>query len=99
MPRSVKVTVEADGRVEFDEPVKLAGRRAAILTFLDEISAHDPGGAGEMALLSEASFAAVWDTPEEDEAWADLQDLPADPALQTDAPANAGDEAKEEERL
>ena len=87
MLEAVQVTIGDDGRVEFDEPVRLAGRRRAILTFidsLDEAGARDARGAGETGLMSEASLAVDWDTPGEDEAWAHLQDLPVDPSLQQD---------------
>ena len=42
MLQSVKVTIAADGRVEFDEDVDLDGPRRAILTFLDEATAYEP---------------------------------------------------------
>lgn len=71
MLQSVKVTVEADGRVEFDEPVQITGRRTAILTFLDEPVEAE---VSEPALLSEPALATDWDREEEDEAWAHLQD-------------------------
>ena len=84
MLQTIEATIGEDGDIRLAEPVKLAGRRRALVTILDEAS--DPRGAGEAALLSEAALAAGWDTPEEDAAWAHLQDLPPDPSLQEDGP-------------
>ena len=85
MLQTIEATIGRDGDIRLAEPVKLAGRRRALVTILDEeVGLADPKGAGEAALLSEATLAEGWDTREEDEAWAHLQDLPPDPSLQED---------------
>ena len=66
--RSIEATIEKDGTVRLHKKVKLSASRRAILTILDE-QASIP----ETALLSEMAFAADWNRPEEDNAWAYLQ--------------------------
>ena len=70
MARVVEAVVEREGQVRLLEPVKLNGPRRAFVLILDEEPAHY---IPETALLSEAALAADWERPEEDEAWAHLQ--------------------------
>lgn len=69
MIQTVEAVVDAEGKVELLEPVKVAGRMRALVTILDE----PPGVAGESALLAEAALGVDWNRPEEDVAWAHLQ--------------------------
>jgi hypothetical protein len=67
--RTIEATVEKDGTVRLHEKLKLPAARRAILTILDE-----PIHVAETALLSEPALAEDWNRPEEDKAWAHLQD-------------------------
>jgi hypothetical protein len=69
MIQTVEAVVDAEGKVELLEPVRVTGRTRALVTILDEPA----GVAGESALLAEAGLAADWSRPEEDAAWAHLQ--------------------------
>lgn len=69
MIQTVEAIVDAEGKVELLEPVRVTGRSRALVTILDE----PPGIAGEPALLAEAALAVDWNRPEEDAAWAYLQ--------------------------
>jgi hypothetical protein len=65
--RTVKAVVDEQGNVKLLEPVKLSGKRQALVTILEE-EYRVPA----TMLLSEAALAKDWDRPEEDEAWANL---------------------------
>ena len=68
MVRAIDAVIDEQGNVRLLEPVKLPGKRKAIVTILEEglpIAAT--------ALLSEAALSADWNRPEEDAAWAHLQ--------------------------
>ena len=69
MIQTVEAIVDAEGRVELLEPVRVSGRTRALVTILDE----PPGIAGESAILAEPALAEDWNRPEEDAAWAHLQ--------------------------
>ena len=71
MVRTFKGTVDEHGNVRLLEPVKLAAERSVLVTVLDEEPAAD---VSEITLLSEKALAEDWDRPEEDEAWAYLQE-------------------------
>ncbi len=66
MIRTVRAIVDAQGNVIFLEPVDIAVTCKALVTILDD---EEP----ESALLSEEALARDWLRPEEDEAWAHLQ--------------------------
>ena len=66
--RSIEATIEKDGTVRLHKKVRLSASRRAILTILDE-----PAPVAETVLLSEAALAEDWNRPEEDKAWAYLQ--------------------------
>ena len=70
MIRTVRAMVDAQGNVRFLEPIEIAATCMALVTILDE----DPF---ESALLSEEALARDWLRPEEDEAWAHLQEKTA----------------------
>lgn len=69
MIQTVEAVVDAEGKVELLEPVRVTGRTRALVTILDE----PPGVAGESAPLAEMALAVDWNRQEEDAAWAHLQ--------------------------
>lgn len=69
MIQTVEAIVDECGVVQLLEPLHLGRRHRALLTVL----ADEPSSAHETALLSEASLAQDWSRPEEDAAWAHLQ--------------------------
>ena len=70
MIRTVEAVIDEDGNVRLLEPIHPSEARRALVTILDERAAPR---ASETALLSEAALAQDWNRPEEDEAWAHLQ--------------------------
>ncbi|MGA2065209.1 MAG: hypothetical protein ABSG86_09575 [Thermoguttaceae bacterium] len=68
MIQAVEAMVDQEGRVRLLAPVHVSARCRALVTILDE----SPSGAGETALLSEASLAEDWSHPEEEAAWSYL---------------------------
>ncbi len=75
MLRTVEATIDKNGKVKLAETVKLRTKTRALVTILDE---ELPGGElpNEVALIAEASLAKDWLSPQEDEAWKYLADLP-----------------------
>lgn len=69
MIQTVEAIVDECGVVRLLEPLHLARRHRAFLTVL----ADEPAADREAALPSEASLAEDWSRPEEDAAWAHLQ--------------------------
>jgi len=66
---TVEAVIDKSGNVKILQPLSLQGARRALLVVLDE-----PAPAiAETALLSETALAEDWLRPEEDEAWAYLQ--------------------------
>jgi hypothetical protein len=65
--KSIEATIEADGEIRLRESIHLPHACRAIVTILEE------DDIAETALLSEPSLAEDWSRPEEDEAWAHLQ--------------------------
>ena len=72
MIRTVEAVIDEHGRVRLLEPVCPSTARRALVTILDE---RPVAGTAESALLSEAALAQDWNRPEEDEAWAHLQQV------------------------
>ncbi len=72
MIRTVEAVIDEDGNVRLLEPVHLPVARRALVTILEEPSV---AGVSESALLSEAALLQDWNRPEEDEAWAHLQQV------------------------
>jgi len=70
MIRTVEAFIDEKGQVRLLEPVELRTPRRALVTILEEAPAEGPN---ETALLSEASLAADWNRPAEDEAWSYLK--------------------------
>ena len=75
MLRTIEATIDKNGKVKLAESIKLAGKKRALVTILDEsfLEGETPN---EPALLSESALAKEWLSAEEDEAWKDLADLP-----------------------
>ena len=69
MVRAIEAVVDEQGNVRLLEPVKLPGKRKAIVAILEE----DGWAIPATALLSEAALAEDWNRPEEDAAWSHLQ--------------------------
>jgi len=70
MIQTVEAVVSPEGAVRLLKPVQVAGLRRALVMILDE---EPLSVALECARLSEASLAEDWNRPEEDQAWAHLQ--------------------------
>ncbi len=68
--RTIEATIDEQGIVHLTEPVKITKLRRALVTILDEDPAVHPN---ETALLTEQALAEDWNRPEEDAAWAQLQ--------------------------
>jgi len=62
--------VDERGGVHLLEPLTLSRSQRALFTILDEDPAPD---ANETARLSQAALALDWNRPEEEEAWAHVQ--------------------------
>ena len=69
MLRTVRATIDGNGRVRLEEPLNLPSQFPALVVVLDD----SPPNIAETALLSEAALAEDWNRPEEDEAWSHLQ--------------------------
>jgi hypothetical protein len=70
MIRTVEAVIDENGNVRLLEPVHPPTLRRALVTILEERPASR---IAESALLSEAALAEDWNRPEEDDAWAHLQ--------------------------
>lgn len=68
MLTTVEAVLQADGALQFREPVQLRGSQRVLLTFTE---VHEEAVSG--ALLSESSLAVDWLCDDEDAAWAHLQ--------------------------
>jgi len=66
MNQKVEAIVDEKGRVRLLKPMRFPSARRAVVTILDD----DPT---ESARLSEPALAEDWNRPEEDAAWAHLQ--------------------------
>ena len=69
MLRTLRATIDENGRVRLEETLDLPSQYPALVVVLDD----SPPNVAETALLSEAVLAEDWDRPEEDEAWSHLQ--------------------------
>jgi hypothetical protein len=70
MIQALEAEIDEHGSVKLAKPVHLDRRHRAVVMIMPDEANH---GAGECALLSEASLAQEWDNPEEDAAWQHLQ--------------------------
>ena len=71
MLRTLEATIDEQGNVRLAEPISLQSIRRALVVILDE----PVTSIAETALLSEQILAEDWNRPEEDAAWAHLQQL------------------------
>lgn len=72
MIKTVEAVIDEEGNVRLLEPIRPSAARRALVTILDEQPA---ALVSETALLSETALAQDWNRPEEDEAWAHLQQV------------------------
>lgn len=70
MVRTFEAVVDEQGNVRLLESVHLSGVRRALVTILEE---EPVVKVTETALLSEDALGEDWNRPEEDAAWAHLQ--------------------------
>jgi len=70
MIQTHEAVIGEDGIVRLLEDVHVPAARRALVTILEEEPGAHPA---ETALLSEAALAEDWNRPEEDAAWAHLQ--------------------------
>ena len=70
MVRTVEAIVDEEGRVRLLEAIHLPAARRALVTILED---EPLAQSHETALISEAALARDWNRPEEDAAWAHLQ--------------------------
>lgn len=68
--RTIEAMIDEQGIVHLAESVRIPAVRRALVTILDEDPAVHPN---ETALLTEEALAEDWNRPEEDAAWAQLQ--------------------------
>ena len=72
MFRTVEALIDEKGVVRLLEPIQPGAIRRALVTIIEnEVDSHD----SETAILSEPAL-SDWNCPEEDEAWAYLQQAP-----------------------
>jgi hypothetical protein len=70
MKQTLEAVIDEQGVVRLLEPIHLPAARRALVTILEDAPAAHPN---ETALLSEIALAEDWNRPEEDAAWAHLQ--------------------------
>ncbi len=71
MIRTVEAVIDEHGTVRLLQDIRLPASRRAIVTILE-----DDASPVETALLSEMALAEDWSRPEEEAAWAHLQQGP-----------------------
>jgi hypothetical protein len=74
MIQTYEAVTDHTGGLRLLTPVSLPAQRRAFVTILDEEA--EPGTL-ETALMSESALAVEWNTPEEDQAWSHLAQLPS----------------------
>ncbi|MBP7963466.1 MAG: hypothetical protein KBG20_14910 [Caldilineaceae bacterium] len=74
MLQTIEGMIDNKGRLRLLIPTKLPPLRRVLITILDE---EPDFSVRESAMLSEAALAEEWLTPEEDEAWSHLSQLPS----------------------
>ena len=74
MLQTIEGYIDENGKLILPAHVDLPRWRRVILTILDELPAAD---VADLALMSETALAREWNTPEEDQAWAHLSQLPS----------------------
>jgi hypothetical protein len=74
MIQTVEAVIDQSGILRLRQPITLPAMRRALVTILDD---EPEPNALETAMMSEAALAVDWSTPEEDEAWSHLAQLPS----------------------
>lgn len=74
MVQTYEAVIDETGVVRLLESVSLPGPRRALVTILED---EPEPSVLETALLSQPALSVDWDTPEEDEAWSRLAQLPS----------------------
>ena len=74
MIHTYEAVIDHEGKLRLLEPVSLPALHRAFVTVLDEEA--EPTGV-VTALMSQPALAVEWDTPEEDDAWSHLAQLPS----------------------
>lgn len=72
MIQTVEAVIDEHGMVRLLEHIQLPAARRALVTVLEDEPVAHPS---ETMLLSEAALAEDWNRPEEDAAWAHLQQV------------------------
>ena len=76
MLRTIEAIVDENGNVRLLEPLRLDHASRALVTILEASKAASEDELLDTATLSEDALAADWERPEEDAAWAHLQQDP-----------------------
>ena len=71
MIQTIEAIVDEHGTVRLLEPVRLERTHRALVTILTD----EPANIQETALLAERALAEDWNRPEEEAAWAHLQQV------------------------
>lgn len=71
MLKTIKASIDKDGTVHLSEKITLKSKRRALVTILEE----ETNPVEEITILSEYSLAKDWNKPEEEQAWAHLQQV------------------------
>jgi len=74
MVQTYEALIDQAGNIRLLEPVSLPALHRALVTVLDDEA--EPT-ALETALMSQQALAVEWDTPDEDEAWSHLAQVPS----------------------
>ncbi|HYR59293.1 MAG TPA: hypothetical protein VEO95_11705 [Chthoniobacteraceae bacterium] len=69
MIQTLEAVIDEHGAIRLLEKIRLPAARRALVTILEDA----PAVQAETALLSEPALAEDWNRPEEDAAWAHLQ--------------------------
>lgn len=70
MIQTLEAVIDEHGVVRLLEDIHLPSARRALVTVLEDEAVGHPA---ETAILGEAALAEDWNRPEEDQAWAHLQ--------------------------
>ena len=70
--KAIEAYLEPDGRLQTAEPLPITQRTKVIVTF--EIDDDEDDSIAHLTAASETAWGKDWNRPEEDEAWAFLQE-------------------------
>ncbi len=76
MPRTVEAIIDENGNVRLLEPLRLDHASRALVTILEVNKVSGEDESPDTAVLSEEALTVDWERPEEDAAWAHLQQDP-----------------------